>query len=53
MAPDHRADGFSAAELVSGLTRLANNDENSVIIVKNGILKHLRVMLTKGELADE
>jgi len=48
-ASDHRAKEFSAAELTSGLTRLANNADNSKEIMKHGILKHLQVMLTTGE----
>ena len=47
-SPDLRADGWSANELVSGLSRLAMNNDNSAVIMKHGILNNIRVMLTKG-----
>ena len=45
---DLSADGWSATELMAGLTHLAMNDENSVEIINGGILDHIRAMLTKG-----
>ena len=46
---DHKAEGYSAKELTSGLARLANNDKNSAIIMKYGILDYLRVLLLTGK----
>ena len=46
---NHRAEGYSAKELTSGLARLAKNGDNSTVIMKYGILEYLRVMLKTGK----
>jgi len=47
-SPYLKCKGWSAVELMSGLSRLAFNDENSAAIMKYEILKLIRLMLTKG-----
>ena len=48
-AGNHMQDGFTAAELVHGLTKMASHDHNSDVIMKKGVMLSLKKMLTTGK----
>ncbi|XP_076814222.1 uncharacterized protein LOC143460548 isoform X2 [Clavelina lepadiformis] len=50
---ERRCDGFSAEELTEGLTKLASNADNSVVIVRNGILKSISILLRSGNQTEK
>nr|XP_039270062.1 uncharacterized protein LOC120344817 [Styela clava] len=50
---DHKYEGFSAHEIVSGIMHLASNDDNKLKIVKQGVLPLLVELLQDGNDAEK